>query len=230
MNVAPVAKDPTVLTYLTLRKAVGAIAVALPFVLAVPWWFLAHQLQGSISLYYYTGMRNLFVGALCGIAMFLLSCRGFDREDQFAGIFAALCAIGVAFCPTTPVDPSRATPVHDPVGTAHYVFAGLLFATLAYFCLVLFRMTAVGKRVTVQKLQRNRVYTVCGIIIIASMLAIGFTKLLRLEYSILGLGPVFCFETTSLLAFGVAWLVKGETFLKDQQPEPVAPVPPSKQS
>jgi hypothetical protein len=25
----------------------------------------------------------------------------------------------------------------------------------------------------------------------------------------------FCFESTSLIAFGIAWLIKGETFLKD---------------
>jgi hypothetical protein len=227
MKVAPFAKDPTVLTYLALRKAVGAIAVVLPFALALPWWFHSHQFQGSISLYYYTGMRNLFVGSLCGIAMFLLSCRGFDWKDEVAGVFAALCAIGVAFFPTTPVDPSLASPVHDPVGTAHYVFAGLLFATLACFCLFLFRTTAADKELTVQKLQRNRIYSACGIVIIASMLAIAITKLLRLEYSIFGFGPVFCFEATSLLAFGFAWLIKGETFLKDRPTQPAAPqIPP----
>jgi len=216
MQVSPVLKEPTVLTYLALRKAVGAIALALPFALAVPWWLHAHQWEGSISLYYYTGMRNLFVGSLCGIAMFLFSCRGFDWRDELAGMVSAACAIGVAFCPTTPADPALAPPIHDPVGSAHYVFAALLFATLAYFCLVLFRMTAAGKPLTRQKLERNRVYTVCGVVIIASMLAIGVSKLLGLEYSILGFGPVFCFETTALLAFGVAWLVKGETVLKDQ--------------
>jgi hypothetical protein len=31
-------------------------------------------------------------------------------------------------------------------------------------------------------------------------------------------GTVFLFETTSLLAFGTAWLIKGETFLKDETP------------
>jgi hypothetical protein len=33
------------------------------------------------------------------------------------------------------------------------------------------------------------------------------------------LGPVFCFETTALIAFGIAWLTKGETFLKDEDGE-----------
>lgn len=65
MLVSPRAKEATTLTYLTLRKAVGAIAVLLPFALAIPWWLLRdHGLRSSISDYYYTGMRNLFVGSL----------------------------------------------------------------------------------------------------------------------------------------------------------------------
>ena len=217
MLVAPIAKDPTALTYLTLRKVVGGIAVLLPFALALPWWLHVHVFQSSISDYYYTGLRNLFVGSLCAIAMFLLSCRGFDWQDEVAGAFAALCALGVAFCPTTPACPSS---YQKDVGFAHYTFAALLFLTLSYFCLVLFKMTAATRTVTPQKRQRNMVYTVSGLVILASILAIATSKLLYLlfhwSYSILGFGPVFFFETTSLWAFGVAWLVKGETILKDQ--------------
>ena len=214
MSIAPHAQDARVFTYLTLRKAVGFVAVGLPFALAIPWWFVSdHAVQSSISGYYYTGMRNLFVGSLCAISMFLLCCRGFDWKDEVAGIISAACALGVAFCPTTP-DLSP-TPRQQHTGEAHYTFAVLLFSTLAYFCLVLFRMSAHGKIVTSMKVWRNRFYIGCGCLIIASMLVIAVTKIFKLDYSIAGLGPVFCFETTSLLAFGVAWLIKGEAFLKD---------------
>jgi hypothetical protein len=224
MLVVPSAKEATTLTYLTLRKAVGGIAVLLPFALAIPWWLLRdHRLQPSISDYYYTGMRNLFVGSLCAIAMFLLCCRGFDRKDQRAGMFSALCALGVAFFPTTPGEPSA---FQSKVGDAHYGFAALLFLTLAYFCLVLFRMSAANRIVTRQKLQRNTVYSVSGWVILGSILAIATTKIFRLEYSILGLGPVFFFESTSLMAFGAAWLTKGETFLKDEVPQVSEEMPP----
>jgi hypothetical protein len=57
-------------------------------------------------------------------------------------------------------------------------------------------------------------------VILASILAIAATKIFGLKYSILGLGPVFYFESTSLLAFGTAWLTKGETFLKDEVAQP----------
>src|SRR5580704_17911032 len=93
---APRPEDARVLSYLALRKAVGVVALALPFVLAIPYWLLQnHALESSISGYYYTGMRNLFVGSLCAISMFMLCARGYDVKDEIAGVFASLCALGV---------------------------------------------------------------------------------------------------------------------------------------
>jgi hypothetical protein len=220
MLIAPKAKDPIILSYLALRKAVGGVALGLPFALSIPWWVLKnHIIETSISSYYYTGMRNLFVGSLCAISMFMLCCRGYDRQDEIAGTFSALCALGVAFFPTAP--DSSATKYQCDVGTAHYVFAALLFSTLAYFCLVLFKMTAENKQVTRKKLQRNQVYTGCGYVILASMLLIIVLRMIfKVNHLVDNLSPTFCFESTALVAFGVAWLIKGETFLKDEDSEP----------
>jgi len=222
MFLVPTAKSPIVLSYLALRKAVGAVALGLPFVLAIPWWMLRdHMIQSSISGYYYTGMRNLFVGSLCAIAMFMLCCRGYDWQDEVWGIFSAVCALGVAFFPTAPDD--GATQHQKHIGIVHYTFAALLFLTLSYFCLVLFKMSAKDRIQTRQKIQRNFVYTVCGYVILASLLLIVVLKFLNVEYLFGNVGSVFCFETTSLLAFGTAWLIKGETFLKDERPVPHPP-------
>jgi len=220
MLIAPRPKDPIVLSYLALRKAVGAVALALPFVLAIPYWLLQnHTLETSISGYYYTGMRNLFVGSLCAISMFMLCARGYDLKDEIAGVFSSVCALGVAFFPTTPE--GLATKRQCEVGTAHYIFAALLFLTLAYFCLVLFKMTAAGKKVTPKKIQRNWVYTVCGSTILGSLALIVLIKMvLKHDYLVGHIGTLFCFETTALIAFGIAWLTKGETFLKDEETVP----------
>jgi hypothetical protein len=170
-------------------------------------------LETSISAYYYTGMRNLFVGSLCAIAMFQLCCRGFDLKDDIAGVFSAICALGVAFFPVRPE--VNATPLQSTISLFHYTFAALLFLTLSFFCLVLFKMTAEGKVLTPEKIMRNRVYTACGIVILLSLAAILVFKVTDRVYLFPGVGAVFFFETTSLVAFGIAWLTKGEAFLKD---------------
>lgn len=216
MLIAPTAKDPVVLSYLALRKAVGVVALGLPFVLVITWWALRNQVESSISNYYYTGMRNLFIGSLCAIAMFMLCCRGYDVKDEIAGILSSLFALGVAFFPTSPDE--GATKLQHQIGTVHYIFAALLFSILGYFCLVLFKMTAKNKRLTRKKLQRNRVYTACGYVIIASILLIVVSKVFNISHLIGNIGPVFFFETTALIAFGIAWLTKGETFLRDEEP------------
>lgn len=209
--IAPVRESPSTLTYLELRRAVGFIALGLPFAVALPRLITRHALEGSISAYYYTGSRNLFVGGLCSIAMFLLCCRGFDRKDLIAGVSAAIFALGVAFFPTRPENP---TPRQETAALIHVASAILLFSTLSVFCLWLFRMTAADVRITREKVQRNSVYTTCGIVILGSMAAIGLCWLLHVN-SIFGIGPWLIFETTALEAFGVAWLTKGEFILKD---------------
>jgi hypothetical protein len=216
---APSPQDPVVLSYLALRKAVGIVALALPFAVAVPGAVLHHTIQSSISAYYYTGARNLFVGSLCALGMFMLCTRGYDIKDEIAGLFSALCAVGVAMFPTTPESGATSRQVH--IGIAHYAFAAALFLTLSFFCLVLFKMSAVGVEVTRKKTQRNIVYTVCGVAILLSLLLlVTCTLILHREYLIGRVAPGIFFETTSLWAFGFAWLIKGETFLKDEDPRP----------
>ena len=217
--------DSTTLSYARLRQCVGLVALFLPFALALPWALWGqpapgHPVLDSISAYYYTGMRDLFVGSLCAISMFMLACRGYDLGDEIAGVASGICALGVAFfpCDCGTLPPCVANDFFANTKVIHYIFAGLLFTILAIFCLFLFTRTGpAGKEArTPRKAQRNVVYVVCGWAIVVSILVIGASNFLLPPYTILGFAPNFFFETTSLLAFGLAWLVKGETFLKDK--------------
>ena len=204
-----------VLSYLTLRKAVGIIGIALPFVLAFGKILLqGWGLEGSISYYYYTDLRGVFVGSLWAIGVFLLSTRGYDGHDTIAGRLACGFAIGVALFPTSPwPDPTRQEKV---IGDVHWTFAALLFLTLAYFCLVLFVKTS-HKEPTPQKLKRNRVYRASGWIIVVSILLVPVTQISAVNALVGGLRPIFWLESIAVEAFGVAWLTKGEAILKDQE-------------
>jgi asparagine N-glycosylation enzyme membrane subunit Stt3 len=219
-----------VLSYLDLRKAIGIIGIALPFVLALGKIILESPgIQSSISSYYYTVMRDVFVGSLCAIAVFLMSYRGYERKDDIAGRLACLFALGTALFPTAP--DANATGRDTIIGTAHLLFAAFFFLTLAFFALVLFRKTNPDKPPTRRKKQRNMVYTVCGYAIIACIALIVLVKFLPDGSPVQKFAPVFWLEAAAIVAFGVSWFVKGEAILKDDEVEvlPNAGVSPAPQ-
>jgi hypothetical protein len=213
MNQQSGPSSPLVLSYLALRMSVGIIGVSLPFAVAFgKALFEGPGLQRSISAYYYTDTRNILVGSLCAIGVFLFSTRGYDSCDEIAGRLAAIFAIGVAFFPTTPSpDPTHCQKI---VGGLHWGFAAALFLTLAY--LSIFRFTKTDKaNPTKQKRQRNVVYRVSGYTIIACIGLIAIVQLTPLGEMIKPLSPVFWLEAIAIEAFGFSWLTKGEAILKD---------------
>src|SRR5437763_14843945 len=213
MNPQPGPEGLLVLSYLTLRRAVGIIGFALPFVLILGKILLQDPgIQPSISDYYYTITRNILVGSLCAIGVFLMSTKGYDRKDEIAGYLAGVCAIGTALFPTTPANGTTTA-----IGILHYAFAALLFLTFAYFSLMLFTRTAPNKTPTRQKLHRNKVYRVCGYTILGCILLIAAVKLLPIGSFAERFKPVFWLETVAIVTFGLAWFTKGEAILKDQK-------------
>ena len=212
MKQEPVTSRSLVVSYLLLRKAVGYLGIALPFVLAFGGMLLyGSGLQRSISSYYYTGMRDVFVGILCAIAVFLMSYKGYERNDDLAGDLACIFAVGVALFPIAPdVDASFQATL---VGSLHHLFATSFFLTLAYFSLVLFTKTDPTTPPTRNKLKRNVVYKVCGSAILVAIVLIVVVARVAAAKT---LNPVFWLESIAVVAFGVSWLTKGEAILKDE--------------
>jgi len=196
MEEKPVANKTLTIAYLDLRKAVGYLGIALPVVVSLgALRFFGNAIQGSISGYYYTGMRDVFVGTLWAIGIFLWSYQGHELADQIAGHLACIFAIGVTLFPTAPdcppLDPTLPTApaCSSPlsfstaltVGIVHFAFATLFFLTLIYFCLFLFTKSDMdlsktpkdadpdSKRWT-RKHRRNNVYKVCGIVMLVCIL------------------------------------------------------------
>ena len=139
---------------------------------------------------------------------------------------ACAFALGVAFCPTTPDRPNP-TPLENNLGWAHEIFAELMFLVLAYFCLFLFTKTSPGGSPTPRKLQRNTVYVVCGWIMIGSMVVMTSLHIPVVGKLFQNINMLLMFETVCRLAFGIAWLTKGEAILKDEEAaEGVSPATP----
>ncbi len=202
------------LSYLALRTTVGTIGIALPWVLATGGW--PHEpswLQPSLSAYYYTGMRNIFVAILFFIGVFLAVTRGYDWKDELAGWISGPCAIGVALFPTTrPNCPALET---DLIGKVHYGCAAVLFVTLGLMSLCLFTKSSSKVDRTDEKKKRNVVYKICGIAILVSITCIGVLHFFAPEKRCEWPHSEFWLETIAVEAFGFAWLTKGETIIKD---------------
>lgn len=204
-----------VASYLFQRRGIGLIGVTLPFVLAIGYGVSGGHFTplGSISTYYYTDMRNVFVGSMCAIGVFLL-CYRYDTLDDVLSSVAGALAILVALFPTAP---AHATHNAMVASRFHAVFAGLLFVMLAVFCLFIFTKTdATEPRTTPRKRTRNGVYRTCGVIIIVCVIVAGLIGLNMLPESFVDkVTLLFWAESVAVFAFGFAWLVKGETILKD---------------
>src|SRR3972149_18876 len=88
---------------LTLRRAIGLIGAAFPFVMAAGGLLLgAREILDSISAYYHTGMRDIFVGALSAIGIFLLCYKGYELKDRIAAITPRAGSLGPAAPPRAP--------------------------------------------------------------------------------------------------------------------------------
>lgn len=203
------ADGDVLVSYLTLRRVVGTLGVALPIVLALWGFALCGCLgfQPTISDYYALRTRDAFVGILSTIGWFLFTYRGYDRRDDIAGNLACLFALGVAFFP------NRGTALERGV---HFGSALALFLVLAYFSLILFTKSAGNP--TPQKLIRNRIYRACGVIMLACIALIGLCYWKLNTAAFFSAKPVFWLESLALWAFGFSWFVKGEAILKDSEP------------
>jgi len=214
------APAPLIMSYLLMRVLIGVIAVLLPFALILANWIIGHGVQSSVSGYYYTPMRNLLVGSLCAIGVFLISYDGYDLADRTITDVAGLCAICIACFPTTPAEPTARQAL---IGDLHLTFACTAFVLLSLMAFrfakrqptppgltwwrrveYAFGFTGPGDS---QALAWERVvYRVSGGMILTCVILV-YPLSAAAAHSLLVL------ETIMLAAFGLSWFVKGRKIL-----------------
>jgi len=222
-----------VFDYKALRLMVGLIAFSLPFVVIIVNW----SVTSSISASYHTKVRDVFVGALFVIGALLLAYNGhnprldaaqiggvwgwlgrfwkaaleFRRlerqyEERIISLLGGVAAITAALCPTACDDCDA-----DVKSLIHGIAAGILFASVVYFCLVgfldrvkdsLFKTWEEGGKAKL----RAWIYLICGVsiavILIGAVIApFVLTVSVAKERAI-----TFWAETAALWLFGIAWM------------------------
>lgn len=210
-------------SYVFLRRSIGLIGIALPVVLIVGnlFWPPADVLA-SISGYFYSPLRGVFVGSMCAVGMFLLSYRGIGLVDDLISNVAAVAAVGLALFPTTP--PGPRSPAQQHVAVVHAVCAATFFFMLALFCLV--RFPKPDNELTANDPNRHRrdvAYYVTGGLILLCLLLVVVTGLLPATEPA---HPLLILETVAIFSFGVSWFVKGTEPMPADPFDPQQPPPP----
>jgi hypothetical protein len=226
MLVRKASANPVELSYHTMRRMVGLLALALPVTLAAGTILAALLIHGhlphpllqrSISDYYYTPMRDFYVGCLCVIAAFLACARGCDLHEAVTGYMAGVCALGVACFPAFNPRSGRYTHGDLVLGVIHNVFAALMYLTLSYICIFLFHKSSRAQLITRHQRERNRIYAASGLVMVACMIAM---TSLTIQANIARHHPshlLFWCESCALCSFGIAWLTRGEGFMRDKR-------------
>jgi hypothetical protein len=211
------AHNDLVLSFLAVRCAIGALGYFLPVALIIFAIASGQGLQTSLSAAYYSPMRDVFVGTLIAQAVFLWSYEGFRPDageiitDRRTARVAAVAAALIALAPTS--GPEQACTLLQCVlgttfaGLLHLAAATVFFLALAVFCLVLF---VKGDADSVEKRASNRIYRICGWLILGSIGMIGVLFVTGLDDALSWLRPVFILETVATFAFATSWAVKGD--------------------
>lgn len=195
-----------IIPYYTLRVLIGAAGICLPVLLVIGKLIYNHswRLEYSISDYYDNGTAgDILVGVLFALAFFLVSYKGYAPVDSIAANLGCAFALGIALCPTT----SENKFIH----ILHFVFAIFLFSVFIFFSIYLFRKSSLHP--TKQKKNRNKVYLICGIIMIVCIAGIAACEIFHLNGS---WHLVFWLESLALISFGFSWITKAEIVFEDE--------------
>ena len=229
-------QDPRTVVF--LRLWVGLIGGLLAIALII-WNAVAGDptiVPASMSGTYWTSSRDLFVGSLCALGVFMFGYRETERTNRVTWL-AGICAVVVAFFPTDPVRPAT-----EPqwISIVHHVAAAGLILTLGLFCWLVFAEVAapaipdhasVAARLrawwtaiwqTFRGAVANALYLIAGFVVFACAGLALYTGLGSPGWS-RGWPSLYLFEALAVFAFGVAWFTAAvqhwRRYIKDAVPE-----------
>ncbi len=219
------ARDEIVENFYRVRRMLGYLGLSLPVTLFLGGLSLGFA-EPSISDYFHTLMRDIFVGTIFAIGVFLLCYTGFHPDaterlsDDVATTLAGVAAIGVALVPnqgTVLAAGDTEALAFAVVGkwwsdALHHICASTFMLAMAYICHFKFARTA--------KPKRRKIYRACAWVILVgfalTLVSATFRRIGSDEQKafVIGYQLVFWSEAIAVWAFSIAWLVKGN---RDQQ-------------
>lgn len=199
-------------TYFWLRLGMAIIGIVFPLVLWLVGLIVGYELQGSISAYYHTPMRDVFVGSLCAIGAFLFLYKGYSGIENHALNVAGVFAVIIALFPTSlpsniAIQEYRCEAFTAPL--VHGIAAIIFFLSIAFVSIFLSPQS-------VKNLpeKRRRVFTLlyrclgAGMVVLPLLIVV-LLKLLGETQSL-----VFWVELVAVWNFSAYWIVKTIEFMQ----------------
>jgi hypothetical protein len=213
-------------SYTNLKLAIGILGMALPLICIFGGLIFAGlAVQNSVSHYYHTNMRDVFVGLLACASILFMTYSGYGIIDNVVTWLIGLAGAGVVIfpCPTYPQMPKALVGIlqltQAASGPVHFGFSGAFFFLLAINSIFLFTLSK-KKDVGHEKRLRNGIYVGSGVVILASLATLLILSLVAPNY-FENSSIALVFEAVMLFTFGVSWLVKGDfPLFRDKRREP----------
>jgi hypothetical protein len=232
--------DPQILyfrSYLRMRLYIGGLGVLLPLLLWIAEGPLLKgdwRVRDSLSAYYHSGARDIFVGVLCAVGLLLITyMAGKPRSFDFVlSSIAGVAALVVALLPTERpylgeqdvrcgllVDPlpPACTRVQqlfgeDAIARVHLGSAGLFIASLAVLCFVFAWRERQHQDHSGHGPFHIWFHVACGALIVLAVIWV-FAGV-DLSAGDWNFTPLYVGEVVSVLAFGASWFLKGIDLLR----------------
>lgn len=203
--------ETLVLSFLGIRRAIGLLGFSLPLILGpIGYWIFGVPIQDNMSSYYHTALRDVFVGVMCSIGVFLFCYRGHDRWESWNGNVGCAAAIGIAIFPLDPnSDPLLQRSIF---GYLHTLSGGLFFLSLAIYSIFFFPATCDDQLEPFEITRCNYIFRLSGLVLLSSILAMGVYLFLlpsELRETLTDYKFLFWMEWIAVWSFAAAWLTKG---------------------
>jgi hypothetical protein len=203
-------------TYTYLRLGMAGISIIFPLVL---WWVglvFGVKFQASISTYYHTPMRDIFVGSMIAIGVFLWFYQGVTKQENFALNCAGILAIVVALTPTAFLEkdgqvkcetfttfPMRGIS-ETTASYIHGISAILFFGAIAFVCIFTSYKTLEEITSPARKNFYKKIYKFLGAGMIISPVSSALLLLFWEETN----NIIYFIELVAVWSFSAYWIVK----------------------
>jgi hypothetical protein len=234
----PDSENKEVVSYFTMRKAIGWLGMALPFLLLIgnlvinntdlfnnasfvqihPTYKYASDTswKSSVSHYYYTTMGEIFTGTLFAVALFMICYTGHKKRkgergwsDNVMTNLAGLCAMGVAIFPTSG-ELGMTDNLRSFISTKYIGVIHYVFAGSFFVLLALMSIINFRRSQKIEDFGKGKDDDAYLTYGIVMLACLVLVPILGSIDSLEQFRMTFVLEAIALVAFGSSWLRKGK--------------------